>query len=302
MSSPKKSVLGKGLSALMDTSDFSSAITKHVKSGISEIEIEKIEANPNQPRTRFDEDALIELSNNIKQNGLIQPITVREIESGKYQIISGERRWRASKMAGLESLPVYVRKTNDEDVLLHSLIENVQREDLDAIEIAISYHRLLEECKLTQEQLSEKVSKPRATVANYLRLLKLPSEIQAGIINRDISMGHAKVISGLDDYELQVKLYTEIITNELSVRKTEDLCKVLQEGVPENKDAISLPKLKSNNGFPAEYESLKNQLTKVFSSNVKLKKGSNGKGEIVIPFNNEDEFACLISVFEKLQE
>lgn len=300
MSTPKKSVLGKGLSALMDTSDFSSAITKHVKSGISEIEIEKIEANPNQPRTRFDEEALIELSNNIKQNGLIQPITVREIESGKYQIISGERRWRASKMAGLESMPVYVRKTNDEDVLLHSLIENVQREDLDAIEIAISYHRLLEECQLTQEQLSEKVSKPRATVANYLRLLKLPSEIQAGIINRDISMGHAKVISGLDDYELQVKLYTEIITNELSVRKTEDLCKALQQNNSESKDVITSPKI-NNNGFPAEYESLKNQLTKVFSSNVKLKKNTNGKGEIVIPFNNEEEFERLISILDKLQ-
>jgi len=301
MTTPKKSVLGKGLSALMDSSDYSSSITKHVKSGIDEIEIRFIEANPNQPRTRFDEEALIELSNNIKQNGLIQPITIREISENKYQIISGERRWRASKMAGLTSIPAYIRKTNDEDVLLHSLIENVQREDLDAIEIAISYQRLIDECSLTQEQLSEKVSKPRTTITNFMRLLKLPSEMQAGIINREISIGHAKILSGISDFELQNKLYTEIIANDLTVRKAEELSKVLQQELANVTDTIKTSKPKSSNGFPAEYESLKNQLVSVFNSNVKLKKNEVGKGEIVIPFNNEEEFERLIGVLEKLQ-
>jgi len=301
MTTPKKNVLGKGLSALMDSADYSNSITKHVKTGIADIELDKIEPNPNQPRTRFDEEALIELSNNIKQIGLIQPITVREISDNHFQIISGERRWRASKMAGLDCIPAYIRKTNDEEILLHSLVENVQREDLDPIEIAVSYQRLLDECQLTQEQLSEKVSKPRTTITNYMRLLKLPPEIQAGIINREISIGHAKVLSGINDYDTQVKLYTEIIANDLTVRKSEELSKEFQELLKNGVDTIKVPKIKKSNGFPIEYEGLKNQLTTVFNSNVKLKKDNNGKGEIVIPFNNEDEFERLIGVLEKLQ-
>ena len=302
MITPKKSVLGKGLSALMDSSsDYSNTITHHVKSGIADININNIEANPHQPRTRFDEDALLELSNNIGQIGLIQPITVREIGENRYQIISGERRWRASKMAGLEQIPAYIRKTNDEEILLHSLVENVQREDLDPIEIAVSYQRLIEECNLTQEQLSEKVSKPRTTVTNFMRLLKLPPEMQAGIINREISIGHAKVLSGINDSEIQIKLYTEIIANDLTVRKAEELSKELQEQSNIGSDTIKTPKLKNDNGFPIEYQSLKNQLTTVFNSNVKLKKNPNGKGEIVIPFSNEEEFERLIGVLEKLQ-
>jgi len=301
MTTPKKSVLGKGLSALMDSGDYSNSITSHVKSGVADIELNSIIANPHQPRSRFDEDALTELSNNIKQIGLIQPITVREIANNRFQIISGERRWRASKMAGLEVIPAYIRKTNDEEVLLHSLIENIQREDLDPIEIAVSYQRLIDECQLTQEQLSEKVSKPRTTITNFMRLLKLPPEMQAGIINREISIGHAKVLSGINDSEIQMRLYTEVIANDLTVRQAEALSKQLHEQDPITIGANHVVKVKNQNGFPSEYEGLKNQLITVFNSNVKLKKNPNGKGEIVIPFSNEEEFERLIGVIEKLQ-
>jgi ParB family chromosome partitioning protein len=300
MTTPKKSVLGKGLSALMDSGDYNNSITSHVKSGVADIELDAIVANPNQPRSRFDEDALAELSDNIKQIGLIQPITVREIAHNRYQIISGERRWRASKMAGLEVIPAYIRKTNDEEILLHSLIENIQREDLDPIEIAVSYQRLIDECQLTQEQLSEKVSKPRTTITNFMRLLKLPPEMQAGIINREISIGHAKVLSGINDSEIQMRLYTEVISNDLTVRQAEALSKALQEA-NDNSSVIQIVKSKPQNGFTAEYESLKNQLITVFNSNVKLKKNPNGKGEIIIPFSNEEEFERLLGVIEKLQ-
>ena len=301
MTTPKKSVLGKGLSALMDSGDYNNSITSHVKSGVADIELDAIIANPNQPRSRFDEDALAELSDNIKQIGLIQPITVREISHNRYQIISGERRWRASKMAGLEVIPAYIRKTNDEEILLHSLIENIQREDLDAIEIAVSYQRLIDECQLTQEQLSEKVSKPRTTITNFMRLLKLPPEMQAGIINREISIGHAKVLSGINDSEIQMRLYTEVISNDLTVRQAEALSKALQEANENGVSSSQTAKPKSQNGFTAEYESLKNQLITVFNSNVKLKKNPNGKGEIIIPFSNEEEFERLLGVIEKLQ-
>lgn len=302
MSTPKKSVLGKGLGALLDTSDYPKSVSHHVKSGVAELEIEKIEANPNQPRTRFDEDAINELSENIAQIGLIQPITVREIEPDKFQIISGERRWRASKLAGLTSIPAYIRKTNDEDVLLYSLVENVQREDLDPIEIAVSYQRLIDECQLTQEQLSKRVSKPRPTITNFLRLLKLPPEIQAGIINREISIGHAKVLIGIDDYDTQVKLYTDIITDDLSVRRLEELAKEYQAAKLNNENGgIAVVKPKKSTQFPAEYEALQQQLNSVFNANVRMKKNPNGKGEIIIPFQTEDEFDRLIGVLERLQ-
>ena len=294
MSTPKKSVLGKGLGALLDTSDVIRPVTKHTQSGVSEIDIIKIEANPNQPRSRFDEDSLRELSENIKQIGLIQPITVREISPDKYQIISGERRWRASKLAGLLNIPAYFRKTNDEDVLLLALVENVQREDLDAIEIAVSYKRLLDECSLTQDQLSDKVSKPRATIANYLRLLYLPPEIQAGIINREITMGHAKALVGVSDSELQTKLYTEIISQDLSVRRVEELARDYQ-GKKNSTEA------KQTKTLPEEYQVLQEQLSGIFKSKIKLKKNPQGKGEIVIPFTSEEDFERLISMIEKIQ-
>jgi len=298
MTAPKKSALGKGLGALLDSNDVMKPVVKYVKTGVSEIEIHKIDANPHQPRTRFDEESLFELAENIKQIGLIQPITVREVLPDKYQIISGERRWRASKMAGLAQIPAYVRKTNDEDVLLLSLVENVQREDLDAIEIALSYQRLIDECRFTQEQLSDKVSKPRTSITNYLRLLKLPAEIQAGIINKDISMGHAKVLIGVDDYEMQVKFYTEIIDKDLSVRKVEELIKHFQE----HKSDGEVKRKNPVNSLPTEYVDLQNQLSEALSTNVKLKKRLEGKGEIVIPFNSEEDFDRIIGILEKLQQ
>lgn len=299
MLQPKKSVLGKGLGALLDSSDMVRPVTKHTQSGVSEIDITKIGANPNQPRSRFDEESLQELSDNIKLIGLIQPITVREVGDDQYQIISGERRWRASKMAGLASIPAYVRKTNDEDVLLLALVENVQREDLDAIEIAVSYQRLLDECSFTQEQLSERVSKPRGTIANYLRLLNLPPEIQAGIINRDITMGHAKALIGVSDREIQCRLFSETISQDLSVRRVEELAREYQNKDSSKGDAKA--KAKGSAAVPEEYIALQTQLSGIFKSKIKLKKSTEGKGEIVIPFSSDEDFDRLISIIEKIQ-
>jgi len=302
MSTPKKSVLGKGLGALLDTSDVVRPVAKPIHSGVSEIDIDKIEANPNQPRSRFDEESLLELADNIKQIGLIQPITVREVSPDKYQIISGERRWRASKLIELKTIPAYVRKTNDEDVLLLALVENVQREDLDAIEIAVTYQRLIDECNLTHDQLSEKVSKPRATITNYLRLLKLPPEIQAGIINRDLTMGHAKALISVDDYDFQVKLYTDIISQDLSVRRIEELVRDFQ--TRKNSGLVATDekgKIVPNKTLPPEYVALQDQLSDIFKSKIKLKKSPQGKGEIVIPFQTEDDFERLIHIIEKIQ-
>jgi len=289
----KKAAMGKGLGALIGDVPARAPrpVERSPQSGVCEIELSKIEVNPFQPRTRFDEEALAELSDSIKQLGLVQPITLRQIEENKYQIISGERRFRASQLAGLTSVPAYVRKAEDKDMLALALVENVQREDLDAIEIAISYQRLIDECQLTQEALSARVGKKRATVSNYLRLLKLPPVIQAGIINKDISMGHARALISIEDSELQMKTYNEIIEQDLSVRKTEEFVKMLKEngGKPEAPASVEKP------ANPADaYESLQQKLCSKFSSKVKFKIDEKGKGQIVIPFSNNDELENII--------
>ncbi|NJO70351.1 MAG: ParB/RepB/Spo0J family partition protein [Bacteroidetes bacterium] len=217
----KKSSLGRGLGALIE--DVESSKPAENVASINDIEIRSIEINPFQPRKTFDEEALMELSASIKQLGIIQPITVRKIDNDKYQLITGERRFRASQMAGLQTIPAYIRNADDQAMLELALVENIQREDLDAIEIAISYQRLIDECSLTQEDMSDRVGKKRSTIANYLRLLKLPAEIQAGIRHKKITMGHARALVNVDDAEKQLSIYHHVIEEGLSVRSTEDI-------------------------------------------------------------------------------
>ena len=260
--------------------------------GINEIELSKIEANPFQPRTNFDEETLKELSESIKEIGLIQPITLRKIGDDKYQIIAGERRFRAAQMAGLEAIPAYIRKAKDEAMLEMALVENIQREDLDAIEIALSYQRLLEELDFTQEELSTRVGKKRSTIANYLRLLKLPAVIQKGLIDKLISMGHARAIINIEDSEIQTMIYGQIVKMGLSVRRVEEIVRNLNN--EESKEKQSTEKEK----FPLEYHGIKKQLDKIFNSKVDFLMNNNGKGKIVIPFKSPADLDRIVKIIE----
>jgi ParB family transcriptional regulator, chromosome partitioning protein len=292
----KKNSLGRGLDALMDPSREDVAESKtqtRTSGGVAEINIGEIVANPYQPRTIFDEETLNELAASIKEIGIIQPITVRQSVGG-YQLISGERRLRASKLAGLSKIPAYIRTANDQNMLEMALVENTQRDDLDAIEIAISFQRLIDECSLTQEVLSQRVGKKRATVANYLRLLKLPAEIQLGIKEHKLSMGHARTLVNIEEPKDQLIIYGKIIDQDLSVRKVEELVrKLIQDAtsrkVPEKPDSI----LK-------DYEELKNQLQSFFSTGVEFTRNNKGSGKIVIPFKTDDDLERIIAIFDKL--
>jgi ParB family transcriptional regulator, chromosome partitioning protein len=287
----KKRALGKGLSALLQDSstDITTTSTfkeERVAGAIANIPIELIEANPFQPRTHFEEEALEELSASIKNHGIIQPVTVRKMGYDRYQLISGERRFRASQLAGLSEIPAYIRVANDQAMLEMALVENIQRQDLDAIEVAISYQRLIDECKLTQEELSEKVGKKRSTVSNYLRLLKLPAEIQLGIRQGLISMGHARALINLPDEEKQLAVYNHLIENKLSVRDVEGIVKEKQTETKKRKPApVSL------NFF---HRKIKDELTKVLGSKVDLKMNDKGKGKVIIDIKNEGELQELI--------
>lgn len=261
-------------------------------SGVAEIVLSNIDANPYQPRTIFDEESLEELASSIKEIGIIQPITVRKSVDGRYQLISGERRLRATKLAGLRKIPAYLREAEDDNLLELALVENIQREDLDAIEIAISYQRLIDECELTQETLSQRVGKKRATVANYIRLLKLPAEIQLGIKDRKITMGHARSLVNIEDPKEQLKIYNKIIAQELSVRKVEEIARKLSG----EKDTI----LEKPNTVSIDYEKLKDHLQKFFSSKVQFRRNNNGVGKIVIPFDSDDDLERIIAIFDKL--
>jgi ParB family transcriptional regulator, chromosome partitioning protein len=293
----KKNALGRGLGALIESGDDenSSSGQSRRSRGVDEVTLDSIDANPYQPRTIFDEEALNELAASILEIGIIQPITVRRMDNGRNQLISGERRLRAAKIAGLERIPAYIREANDQNMLEMALVENIQREDLDAIEIAISYQRLLDECKLTQELLSQRVGKKRATVANYLRLLKLPAEIQLGIKDQRVSMGHARSLISIDDPKAQLKIYNKIIEQELSVRKVEELVRSFNEEKPEEpaEEIAPAPPRK-------EYEDLTNHLKKHFSSNIEFKRNNNGSGKIVIPFGTDEDLERIIAIFDKL--
>lgn len=291
----KKNALGRGLGALLDENSIEKAKRPHTS---FDIEISLISANPFQPRERFDEEALAELSISIQKLGVIQPITVKETGDGKFQLISGERRLRAAKMAGLTKIPAYIRKINDENLLEMALIENIQREDLDAIEIAIAYQRLMEECALTQEELSDRVGKKRSTVANYIRLLKLPPKVQIGIRNHQISMGHARALINLKDEETQLMIFEQILKYDFSVRKVEEV--VRQLGEDEEKQAEESPVRNRRYTTDAEYEKLKKHLSKHFVADVDFKRYSTGKGKIIIPFSNDDDLERIISIIDKL--
>jgi ParB family chromosome partitioning protein len=290
----KKNVLGRGLGALIDGADTIS--TKEIGSSINEIEISKIIANPYQPRTKFDEEALNELAASIKEIGIIQPITLRKVAEDEYQIIAGERRFRASKIAGLTAIPAYVRVADDEGMLEMALVENIQREDLDAIEIALSYQRLIDECKLTQENLSDRVGKKRSTVTNYLRLLKLPAKIQKGIVEKNITMGHARALVNIQDSEMQLMIYDEIIKNEFSVRRVEEIVRNYNE---DNNSFRPNEKTK-NQKFPSEYEDLHNHLSKYFQSRIDFRMDQAGKGKIIIPFGSAKDLERILGILDKI--
>lgn len=284
--------LGRGLSALLkDESSVVSASDKGAEKlvgNIVEVDLGKIKTNPYQPRTNFDKNALEDLVKSISVLGVIQPITVRKIDSG-YELISGERRFRASQIVGLETIPAYIRLANDQEMLEMALVENIQRQDLDAIEIALSYQRLLDEINLTQEQLSHRVGKDRTSISNYLRLLKLDPIIQTGIRDGIISMGHGRAIIAIDDIDLQLEIYEKVIAENLSVRDTEKLIKELKK-----------PKSKKNSKaeLPNEYKRAIKQFSETFNSKVEIKRAQNGKGKIIIDFTSDQDFERLRKIFE----
>ncbi|MGE4585841.1 MAG: ParB/RepB/Spo0J family partition protein [Mangrovibacterium sp.] len=287
----KRNALGRGLGALIDDAG---TRTDH-NTSISEIPVDNIEANPFQPRTTFEETALNELAASIREIGIIQPITLRKTGEGRYQIIAGERRLRASKLAGLKTIPAYVRIAEDNGMLEMALIENIQREDLDAIEVALSYQRLIEECRLTQETLSERVGKNRSTIANYLRLLKLPTAIQRGIIDKKISMGHARTLVNIPDAENQLIIYHRILKEDLSVRKVEEL--VRAQNNPSMKPGNE-PEKKEK--YPSEYGELQDHLSKYFNTRVDFFLNNKGKGKIVIPFGSPGDLERIMGILDKL--
>lgn len=281
--------LGRGLDALISTD----AVKTGGSSSISEIPISQIKANPNQPRREFDAEALQELSDSIKEIGIIQPITLRKMDDGTYQIIAGERRFRASQLAGLTAVPAYIRTADDENVMEMALIENIQREDLNAMEIALAYQHLLEEYDLTQERLSERVGKKRTTIANYLRLLKLPAQIQMALKNRELDMGHARALLALDNPVDQINLFQDIQNLGYSVRKVEEIVKEVKTAQPTAK--------KSGKVALTEYEPLKKQLAAFFQTEVQLTCNPKGKGKIAISFSNEEELERIITLLDRLK-
>jgi ParB family chromosome partitioning protein len=294
----KKQALGRGLSALLkdpenDIKSVSDKNADKVVGNIIELDIDSIEINPFQPRTNFNEEAIQELASSIKELGLIQPITVRKLDFNKYQLISGERRLRASKVVGLTTVPAYIRIANDNESLVMALVENIQRHDLDPIEIALSYQRLIDEIQLTQEQMSERVGKKRSTIANYLRLLKLDPIIQTGIRDGFISMGHGRAIINIEDQDVQTDIYQKIVSENLSVRDTEALVKIYQDGL---KPAPAKAK-KATNFTIAEEQ--KKAITEFFGSKIEVKVAGNGKGKITIPFHSEEDFNRIIKLINK---
>ena len=296
MVKPNKNRLGRGLDALLMMDDLKTSGS----SSINEIELSKIEPNPNQPRTIFEDDALDELAVSIRTHGIIQPITLKEIGPDKYMIIVGERRYRAALKIGLAQIPAYIKTDADENTAEIALIENIQREDLNAIEIALAYQKLIDSNGFTQEQLSERIGKKRTTIANYLRLLKLPAEIQVGLKNKRIDMGHARALIPLDDPEVQLALYEQIIAQGMSVRNVEELVRnAMEENVEE---APNLPKSRRKL-LPDEYKTLMAHLSGFFQAKVKLTyNDENGKGKVTIPFNSEEELEKIISLLDRMKE
>lgn len=284
---------GRGLDALIDTGD----VQTQGSSNLNEISIELIEPNPNQPRREFDETALQELAMSIKEIGIIQPITLRQVDNGKYQIIAGERRWRASQMAGLNSLPAYIRTVEDEGVMEMALVENIQREDLNAIEIALAYEHLAETTGMTQEKISERVGKSRTAVTNYLRLLRLPAQVQMALKNREIDMGHARALLAITSPSAQIKLFKEIQKNGYSVRKVESIVQMMKNG-----DDIQTAnkKIAAKSQLPEEFNVLRNRLADFFKTKVQMTCSPKGKGKISISFANEEELERIMNALDSV--
>ena len=288
--------LGRGLDALLNTEDVQTAGS----SNICEVSVEKIHPNPNQPRRDFDDDSLQELANSIRQIGIIQPITLRDMGDDTYTIIAGERRWRAGQRAGLTHIPAYIRTVDDENMMEMALVENIQRQDLTALEIALAYQHLIEQYNLTQEQLSDKVGKNRATVANYLRLLKLPAPIQMALKNKTIDMGHARALLALNDPKAQLEVFNEFKRDKISVRKIEEMVKELsQGGSVKSKEGKRIRQKGSN--LSSEYGALRTSLSRFFQTKVQLTCAETGKGKITIPFANEEELERIIAIIDKLR-
>jgi ParB family chromosome partitioning protein len=288
---PKKKALGRGLSAILESPE--TDITSKDISGdfvagaIASLPIEQIEANPFQPREEFNPEALSELAESIKEQGIIQPITVRKMGYDKYQLISGERRLKASKLAGLTEIPCYIRIANDQQMLEMALVENIQRESLNALEIAISYQRLLDECELTQEELSQRVGKNRTTVTNYLRLLKLPAEVQVAVRDNKITMGHARALINIDDQLTQTTILRNIILKDLSVREVEEIVRNLnrQPAAPKEKQTVSIPE---------DIENFRDQIAGKFNTKVNVSMNNKGKGNIVINFGSQKQLRSIL--------
>lgn len=293
----KKSALGRGLSAILESPETditSSDISgNYVVGAIANISLDKIEANPFQPRNTFEKHSLNELAISIKEQGIIQPVTVRKLGFDKYQLISGERRFRAAKLAGLEFVPTFIRVANDQQMLEMALIENIHRKDLNSMDIAISYQRLIEECNITQEILSDRIGKDRTTIANYIRLLKLPPEIQLAIKDEKISMGHARAIINISNVDTQLQILQAIITKNLSVRDVERIVKELNGQVLPPSKKIKPTEL------PEKHAVAKSELSEKYGSKVDIRRNTKGKGSIVIPFNSEKEFDRIVSLLEK---
>lgn len=305
MSAEKRNALGRGLSALLNDSEsvnqnqnnnnqknnVSASPEVNSLGSINEIKLSEIEVNPFQPRTDFDQEALLELADSIKVQGIIQPITVRRLNANSYQLISGERRFRASKIAGLTQIPAYVRSANDQQMLEMALIENIQRENLNSIEVAISLQRMIEECNLKQDELGDRVSKNRSTVSNYLRLLKLPPAIQVSIRENEITMGHAKALITIDDPAKQIFIHQHIIKEGLSVRKTEELVRSMQQA-PVKKEG------KQPEPISFQVQKIQDDLASKFSTRVKLKIGDQGRGTIEIPFLSESDLTRILEIMD----
>jgi ParB family chromosome partitioning protein len=292
----KKQALGRGLGALISTTD--PAVTAG-SSIFNEISISHIYPNPNQPRRDFNDELLEELAASIRTNGIITPITLRKVDEDRYEIIAGERRYRASKLAGLEKIPAYIRIAKDDEVMEMALIENIQREDLNAIEIALGYNNLVGTYNLTQEELSERVGKKRATIANYIRLLKLPAEVQMGIKDKKIDMGHARALAGIEDPTELLGVYEQILKEEASVRRSEEIVRELAN--KKSKATGNTKKEKAQTMLPQEYDDLKNELRSMFKSKVQLTYNDKGKGKITIPFSNDEDLMRLMTLFDNIK-
>lgn len=297
----KKKALGRGLSALLDNDgvdDISSQIGKSthksIAGTIANIPTDTIEPNPFQPRTRFDEESLMELMNSIKEQGIIQPITVRSLGNDKFQLISGERRLKASVKAGLSEIPAYIRSATNESVLEMALVENIQRKDLNSIEIGLSFQRLIDECNYTQEELSERVGKNRTTVTNYIRLLKLPANIQMGLQDGKITMGHARAIINVPTIDMQLTIYKDIIDQDLSVRETEEIVRNI-----DNESYTNEKPGKKIHALPVKYFKIKEQIGRHIGLRVDLKRNNKGKGTVIVHFKNDDELDQIINKIKK---